>query len=200
MNISRKEIAKILAKEFYNDTLYTHILPNDESRLKALECFFYSYINMYPIGTIVAPTKSKEAIGYIFYDDNGVSKLKQLKDLVIYSTTLSRMMKYISVREFVFFIKAIHNNSSAWIKEFIKGKFIHIDLIVVDENHRNKGLAKAIINDIFEEADNKNLLTTLETQNPVNVEIYKKLGFKVVKEQRYETLFQYCMIREPKTK
>lgn len=174
-------------------------MPNDETRLGALECFFYSYINMYPIGTIVAPNTSKEAIGYIFYADNNVSKLKQLKDLSLYGIKLTSMMKYISVKEFISFIKAIYNNSSAWIDEFVEGKFIHIDLIVVDKAYRGKGLATKIIKDVFERADKENLVTTLETQNPINVEIYKKLGFEVVKEQKYESLIQYCMIRKPNT-
>ncbi|MGL5348786.1 MAG: GNAT family N-acetyltransferase [Peptostreptococcaceae bacterium] len=177
--------------------MYTHILPNDKTRIKALEKFFYSYINMYPVGTIVAPSKNIEAIGYIFYTDSDVDKFKQIKDLVLYSLNLTTMMKYISLKEFILFVKAIYNNSSAWIDEFIDGKFIHIDLIVVDEKHRNKGLAKSIIKEVFKKADKENLPTTLETQNPMNVKIYEKLGFEVVKKQNYESLTQYCMIRQP---
>lgn len=155
---------------------------------------------MYPIGTIVAPSKDKKAIGYIFYSDKDVSKFKQLKNWIFYSTTLTRMMKYISPKEFIFFIKSIYNNSSAWIGEFVNDKFIHIDLIVVDSNYRNKGYAKAIIEDILEEANKKKLVTTLETQNPINVSIYEGFGFKVVKEQKYKDLIQYCMIRKPNAK
>lgn len=158
--------------------------------------FFYRYINMYPIGTIVAPSINNEAIGYIFYADTNVCKSKQLKNLIIHSVGMTSMMKYISFKEFKYFVKSIYNNSSEWIKEFIDGQFIHIDLIAVDEKYRNRGFAKNIIKDVFEVADKQNLPTTLETQNPINVEIYKRLGFKVVKEQKYESLIQYCMIRE----
>lgn len=106
------------------------------------------------------------------------------------------MTKHISIKEFIRFGKAIYNNSSAWIDEFVKDEFIHIDLIVVDEKHRNKGLAKKIIESVFEEADKENIVVTLETQNPTNVHIYKHFGFEVVKKQQYEKLTQYCMIRK----
>lgn len=175
-------------------------MPNDDTRLDALEVFFYSYINMYSTGTIVFPDKEKEAVGYIFYADTSVGKFKQIKDISIYAIKLTGMMKYISVKEFVNFVKAIYNNSSSWISEFVDDKFIHIDLIVVDKIDRGKGLATKIIKDVFEKADKDNIVTTLETQNPVNVDIYKRLGFKVVKEQKYESLTQYCMIRKPNTK
>lgn len=152
---------------------------------------------MYPVGTIVASSKNKEAIGYIFYPDKKLGKFKQIKDLAYYSITMLKMMRYISPKEFIFFIKSIHNNSSEWINEFVKSKFIHIDLIVVDSKHRNKGFAKSIIESVIKEADEKHLVTTLETQNPINVIIYKKFGFEVVKEQKYKELIQYCMIRQP---
>ena len=197
MSISRREVSKILAKEFYDDTLYTYILPNDKTRLKALEEFFYCYTSMYPTGTIVSPSKDVQAIGYIFYNKHYIKKSTQLYNLIKYSTKLISMMKHISMKEFIRFGKAIYNNSSAWIDEFVKGEFIHIDLIVVDEKHRNKGLAKKIIKSVFEEADKENIVVTLETQNPKNVHIYKYFGFEVVKEQQYEKLTQYCMIRKP---
>lgn len=196
MSISKREISKILAKEFYDDTLYTYILQNNKTRLKALEEFFYCYTNMYPTGTIVSPSKDAQAIGYIFYNKHSIKKSTQLYNLIKYSTKLILMTKHISIKEFIRFGKAIYNNSSAWIDEFVKGEFIHIDLIVVDEKHRNKGLAKEIIKSVFEEADKENIVVTLETQNPTNVHIYKHFGFEVVKKQQYEKLTQYCMIRK----
>ena len=155
---------------------------------------------MYPVGTIVAPQKNVEAIGYIFYNNHNIKKSKQVYNLVKYSIKLTSMMKYISFKEFRTFVKAIHHNSSEWINEFVKGEFIHIDLIVVDKKHRNKGLAKEIIKNVFEEADKENVVVTLETQNPNNVPLYKHFGFEVVKEQPYEKLIQYCMIRKPNNK
>lgn len=188
-------MAKKLAKEFYEDDLYTYILPNSSTRLKALEIFFYNYINMYPIGTLVFPKQNSDAIGYIFYANHRVSKGKQIKKLIKHSIKMTEMMKYISTKEFVSFCIAINSNSSSWISEFIEDDFIHIDLIVVDKNNRNKGLATQIIKDVIKEADYKNLKVTLETQNIINVEIYKKFGFEVVKEQKYKELTQFCMIR-----
>lgn len=155
---------------------------------------------MYPTGTIVSPSKDAKAIGYIFYNKHDIKKSKQIYNLIKYSIKLTSMMKHISFKEFVGFVKAIHNNSSAWIDEFVKGEFIHLDLIVVDKKHRNKGLAKEVIKGVFEEADKENVVVTLETQNPENVHLYKHFGFGVVKEQSYEKLIQYCMIRKPNNK
>ncbi len=136
----------MLAKEFYNDNLYKHILPKDKTRLECLGVFFYSYINMNPTGVIVYPNEYKQAIGYIYY-----------------SAKLTKMMKYITAKEFIYFIKSINSNSSKWIEEFVDGEFIHLDLIVVDENYRKQGLAKAIIEEVLKEADKLNVVTTLET-------------------------------------
>ncbi|MGL5330620.1 MAG: GNAT family N-acetyltransferase [Peptostreptococcaceae bacterium] len=155
---------------------------------------------MFPTGSIVYTSEEVEAIGYIFYNNPNVSKFKQMKDLVINMVKLTSMTKYISMKEFIFFSKSIYNNSSAWIEEVVDGDFIHLDLIVVVEKYRNKGLAKVIIQDTFTKADKENLIVTLETQNPENVKIYEYLGFEVVKEQPYKDLIQYCMIRKPNTK
>ena len=60
-------------------------------------------------------------------------------------------------------------------------KFLYVDRVAIDERHRRAGLGKAIYEDIFTHAGNKNLPITLEVNTqPVNqpsLNFHEKMGF-----------------------
>lgn len=67
---------------------------------------------------------------------------------------------------------------------FIERKIIHnfknvghIEDIVIDSNHRGKGLGKLIINYLIEYGKNKNCYKILLNCNKNNIEFYKKFNF-----------------------
>ena len=63
-------------------------------------------------------------------------------------------------------------------------KFLYVDRVVVDERHRRSGLGKAIYQDIFAYANDKNLPIALEVNTePVNqpsLKFHEKMGFEKV--------------------
>ena len=63
-------------------------------------------------------------------------------------------------------------------------KFLYVDRVVVDERHRRSGLGKAIYQDIFAYANDKNLPIPLEVNTePVNqpsLKFHEKMGFEKV--------------------
>ena len=60
-------------------------------------------------------------------------------------------------------------------------KFLYVDRVAIDGRHRRAGLGKAIYEDIFTHAGNKNLPITLEVNTqPVNqpsLNFHEKMGF-----------------------
>ena len=63
---------------------------------------------------------------------------------------------------------------------------------------RGRGLAKAVITPGLQAADDANVPTFLETDNPSNIGLYESLGFKVVAQELLDdALFPTSMIRVP---
>ena len=63
-------------------------------------------------------------------------------------------------------------------------RFLYVDRIAIDEHHRRSGLGKAIYEDIFAQARNKNVPIALEVNTqPVNqpsLNFHEKMGFDKV--------------------
>ncbi len=106
-------------------------------------------------------------------------------------------LRYITIKDMLHMGRSLKTFSSAWIEEHVSGDYIHLDLIVVKQDVRNKGKAKQIIEYVIEEARVAQLPLTLETQNPNNVPLYEHFGFEVVCTIERAHLKQYCMIKQP---
>jgi predicted GNAT superfamily acetyltransferase len=63
-------------------------------------------------------------------------------------------------------------------------KFLYVDRVAIDEQHRRAGLGQAIYEDIFSQASNENLPVALEVNTqPVNqpsLNFHEKMGFDQV--------------------
>jgi ribosomal protein S18 acetylase RimI-like enzyme len=77
----------------------------------------------------------------------------------------------------------------------VTGCFCHLYLIGVLQEARGKGLATELINPMIEKMAQKSIPVFLETANPHNVGIYRKLGFSVLKSVQQEEITIYFMSR-----
>ena len=75
-----------------------------------------------------------------------------------------------------------------------------ISPVFVDKRYQGKGIAKSLILDKSNELIEKGYALGLETQSKINVEIYSKLGFHLVKTERYMNgkITNYLMIYSQK--
>lgn len=172
------------------------MLPDANTRLQVLEIFFRIYIDVFgKYGDIVATSDDLGALAYIYYEERQGNQTVFIKDAAGAVFKSLDFLKYIKAKQVIKMMKLLNIMSSKWINGQVKGKYIHLDLIVVKEEARGQGKAKQIIGYIINEASKDHLPLTLETQNPDNVALYEHFGFEVVEKIEYEGLVQYCMIK-----
>jgi ribosomal protein S18 acetylase RimI-like enzyme len=81
-----------------------------------------------------------------------------------------------------------------------KRPFLYLFLLGVVPEHQKKGFGKKLLTDLLDACDIRKLPVYLETETEVNVRMYERFGFKVLKEivlDRLEVPL-WEMIREPR--
>ncbi len=75
----------------------------------------------------------------------------------------------------------------------------YLMMVGVDPLYHGKGVAKALLKPVLDTADKDQKPCYLDTHNPVNVEIYKRLGFHVAEQTKVPggELSHWSMIRTP---
>jgi len=86
--------------------------------------------------------------------------------------------------------------SSAWLSMFEGRVYIHLDMLVVQPEFRGQGYVSKIMKPLLAECNQRNIVCTLETQNPHNIALYERYQFTTIEviplpESQVE---QYCMI------
>ncbi|RIK86926.1 MAG: hypothetical protein DCC67_02365 [Planctomycetota bacterium] len=56
----------------------------------------------------------------------------------------------------------------------------HLQLLGVEPAHQGRGYAKRLLSPMLEHCDKEQVACFLDTQNPINVRFYERLGFRVV--------------------
>ena len=92
--------------------------------------------------------------------------------------------------------------SSEMHKRYGPPKYWYLSPIGVDLEHQRKGYGGLLIRSMLKRIDNDGLPCFLETQNPVNVEIYKKFDFEITAKEKIPdtNIPHWIMIRQPKKK
>ena len=115
-----------------------------------------------------------------------LESMQHLKQLIEFSSYNLLVLKE---NEIVGFIICIREGSAYWsenYKFFTKRlkKFIYVDRVAIDEQHRRAGLGQAIYEDIFLQASHDSLSIALEVNTqPVNqpsLNFHEKMGFDQV--------------------
>ncbi|MEF9958444.1 MAG: GNAT family N-acetyltransferase [Niameybacter sp.] len=195
-NLTRKRIAHLFADAFYDDPLYVYIFPNDETRLEALEVFFKLYLDIFgKYGELVTTSEDMTAIAYIYYEERFTSRSVYYRDLFYATCKLTDFLRFVKVDDICRMLKTVRHMSSEWIHQKVEGDYIHLDLLAVQREYRGLGKAKILVDYAIQEAKNRNLPLTLETQNADNINLYRHFQFETVEEINYEHMVQYCMIR-----
>ena len=102
-----------------------------------------------------------------------------------------------SLKTFRNFMKGEDYLNSSWTDQLHQNQRLHIIYLAVDPTMQHHGIAAELLEEAIGYAQKHELMISLETHNPKNVEFYEKFGFKVygVMEKNFP-LKQYCLIRE----
>ena len=115
-----------------------------------------------------------------------LESMQHLKQLIEFSSYNLLVLKE---NEIVGFIICMREGSAYWsenYKFFTKRlkKFIYVDRVAIDEQHRRAGLGQAIYEDIFLQASHDSLPIALEVNtqpvNPPSLNVHEKMGFDQV--------------------
>ena len=123
------------------------------------------------------------------------------------NTILQRLRRYwtegyllkedASMKTFWNFVLGRDYLNSNWTDQLHQDNRLHVIYLAVRPSMQHHGLAACLMNEVIRYADKHQMMVSLETHNPKNVEFYQHLGFKLygVLNKHFD-LKQYCMIRE----
>lgn len=201
--LKREEIRKAancLTECFQEDPLFLEIIPEEAMRKKVLPEFFvcyldmaYDYCEMYADspeinGIITVFDESKPTNGLLYMFDVWLCSLKFAVNAIRCDTSLATLFQFIRNLKFL---------SSSWENDLDQDKDkVHIDFFAILPKARGKGIATKMMSEILQYADKNHYITTVETHNHNNVDLYKHYGFKLFRTVSGTTRLQeYCMVR-----
>ncbi|MEC0091010.1 GNAT family N-acetyltransferase [Paenibacillus macquariensis] len=208
LKIERRDIPKaasVLAQAFAKeDPLYQHILPDETTRLRVMNIFFHRYVEMlYPYCDLLTTSDNYEAVALVFHSEREAgtlrSKIKYMKQIAYAIITSLPICRIIGIRGFVRGISILLNMSSSWLSMLGDKQYMHLDMLVVQEQYRGQGYVTKVIKPLLSECRSKNIACTLETQTISNLPIYEHYQFRTVKVIALpnSSLEQYCMVYAP---
>ena len=139
-------------------------------------------------------SSNNEAQLQIIYDLNqantpevgSLESMQHLKQLIDFSAYNLLVLKKDEIVGFIICMRENSAYGSENYKFFTKRlkKFLYVDRVAIDEQHRRAGLGQAIYEDIFSQANNESLPVALEVNTqPVNqpsLNFHEKMGFDQV--------------------
>ncbi|WP_256990050.1 GNAT family N-acetyltransferase [Paenibacillus nitricinens] len=128
-----------------------------------------------------------------------ISNVNYMKQIGLAILKCLPICRIIGVRGFIRGLTTLRSMSSLWLSMFGDQKYMHLDMLVVQERYRGQGYVSKIMMALLAECRKKNALCTLETQTPSNLPIYEHYQFRTVKviPLPNSTLEQYCMVCTP---
>lgn len=176
--ISRKELrffAKMAGEAYVNDPVHAYATKNIEKRKKFVYHFQMERLN----------TSNGEDYIYIDDENRGICVWRKARNEYT-------ALDFLKCPDWIYLythlpniIRTLSAYSKLDVKEFSEDTWI-ISPIFVDPKHQGKGVATELIKKGIEDLSAKGYTLGLEAQDEKNVKFYEKLGFRTVKEVRYE--------------
>jgi len=190
-----KKAAEVFSHAFYTDPLTQYMFPNDETRQNHSSHYF-NFIISYGLkfGEVFAPSPKIEGLAIWYLSDKyEMTMFKQLRAggmrlyMNLKKETISRMMP-------------IGRFSGGMHQKYGHFKHWYLSPIGVHPDYQGMGFGSLLIRTMLIRIDNEKLPCLLETQNPTNVEIYKRFGFEVVVKETIPNtdIPHWVMVRQPK--
>jgi ribosomal protein S18 acetylase RimI-like enzyme len=157
------EVALLLAEGFMDDPLFVYFFPNPQTRCKKAQSFFKTELSLC------------KAFTYYMDDKRGVIVMKTPTDkrAKIYPLASIGLFFEVGIISILKAMRFLYFNNKIKRKHLRDG-MNQLLLVCVRTDARGKGLAKHMIDEMCVES------TYVETQNPLNVGFYTKIGFSLL--------------------
>lgn len=194
------ELEKLLTACFREDPLYQKLIPDDEIRERLMpELFKCDLTEFYETCEIYADSKELNSLLVVSDEAEPYNLFKYyFTEIEAVLRTEGYLLKEdASMKTFWNFVLGRDYLNSNWTDQLHQDNRLHVIYLAVRPSMQHHGLAALLMNEVLHYADKHQMMVSLETHNPNNVEFYQHLGFKLygVLNKHFD-LKQYCMIRE----
>ena len=194
------ELEKLLTACFREDPLYQKLIPDDEIRERLMpELFKCDLTEFYETCEIYADSKELNSLLVVSDEAEPYNLFKYyFTEIEAVLRTEGYLLKEdASMKTFWNFVLGRDYLNSNWTDQLHQDNRLHVIYLAVRPSMQHHGLAALLMNEVLHYADKHQMMVSLETHNPNNVEFYQHLGFKLygVLNKNFD-LKQYCMIRE----
>ena len=193
------ELEKLLTACFREDPLYQKLIPDDEIRERLMpELFKCDLTEFYETCEIYADSKELNSLLVVSDEAEPYNLFKYyFTEIEAVLRTEGYLLKEdASMKTFWNFVLGRDYLNSNWTDQLHQDNRLHVIYLAVRPSMQHHGLAALLMNEVLHYADKHQMMVSLETHNPNNVEFYQHLGFKLygVLNKHFD-LKQYCMIR-----
>ncbi len=180
--LSEKDIKKateVYAKAYSKITLYEKALEDVENKALVLKLFFEIPIRFgIKYGFVYASSEQLEGISiWIPYEKADMTMWRMIRSGGFKNTF--KLVK--NGGDFLASMKGFSQLDKDRHKNMTGKQYLHLMSLAVDPEFQRKGIARKLIEAMFEKTDNYGYITYVSADID-NVDFYKKHGFKVIKE------------------
>jgi GNAT superfamily N-acetyltransferase len=171
------EAAAVLARAFYDDPLFTYLLPDDAHR-ETVMAPFMTVAARYtqPFGeTYTTPATVLGSAGWL---PPGQTEITEERMVQAGLAGVAELMGEEAMGRFMTFVEHMDELH----KQAVPPEHWYLLVLGVDPPRQGQGVGGALIQPIVGRADKAGLPCYLETMKPRNVTFYQKHGFEVVVE------------------
>ena len=194
------KLEKLLTVCFAQDPLYSHLIPDEDTRKRLLpELFHCDLEEMFATceifadspelnGVLVVSDESEPYNFFQYYATELHAYLKTDEYLIKEDKSLKTLWNFIRGRDYL---------NSHWTAQLHQENRLHIIYLAVSPNVQHHGVAEKLMDDAIRYAEEHRMMISLETHNEKNVAFYAHFGFKVFGiVEKGIGLKQYCLVRE----
>ena len=194
------KLEKLLTVCFAQDPLYSHLIPDENTRKRLLpELFHCDLEEMFATceifadspelnGVLVVSDESEPYNFFQYYATELHAYLKTDEYLIKEDKSLKTLWNFIRGRDYL---------NSHWTAQLHQENRLHIIYLAVSPNVQHHGVAEKLMDDAIRYAEEHRMMISLETHNEKNVAFHAHFGFKVFGiVEKGMGLKQYCLVRE----
>ena len=193
-HIPLKKAAEMISRAFYDDPLYSHIIPDESDREKYFPYIFKAYIwYCLQYGEVYASSSNLEGIALWVPSEFAYitpERSKECGDDVFFYRLGKKYLERLSITS--------HANDIH--EQLITEPHTYLLTIAVDPKFQRKGFGRKLLLPMMEYLDESKLRCYLDTNKESNVSYYQNFGFKVLKQFEIEKtgILNWSMLRDPK--
>lgn len=166
------QASTVFARAFFSDPLYEWFFPSEKTRVEKITALYRFILSTNLSRTLVVSDALEGIAIWEEPNDHGMDTIASLRR----GPELASSVGVSALLRMVRFSLATLPLRRRWMRS--DGFFLSV--MVVDPRCQGKGIGKAMLATLLEEAERARRPVYLETQNPRNVSLYEHFGFTVV--------------------